>query len=244
MTGHIDASFEGARFKFAPAITEDLLSGGRLLRRAFLEAAECFAEQGDTIISAGQSDPPACLIHRGTAYASTTLADGRRAITDIFLPGDIVGIENIVTSRSFNTVIACRRLRYRPLSGNAMREMMLTPLMAMRVLALSGEVQQRAREHLLALMRLNAREKMSAFILGIYDRLRQHDLISRPTFDIELRQEEIADYLGMTVVHVSRTLHHLRQERLLAGNRQVVIIPDVDRLRAVASGRGDPQSAA
>ena len=243
MTGDVRAPFEETRLSYAPAVAEDLLSGDRQLRRAFLEAPACVAQRGDTIISAGQRGPPAFLIRHGIAYCSTTLDDGRRAITDILLPGDIVGIDNIVMAHSVNAVIASCNLSYQPLSGNALREMMGNPLIAMRVLALSCEVRQRACGHLLVLARLDAREKMSTFILGIYDRLRHRDLISRPTFNIELRQDEIADHLGMTVVHVSRTLRRLRGEKLVVVARQVVIILDVKRLREVASGNGDRQSA-
>jgi len=72
-----------------------------------------------TIVGADQSDPPLFLIHSGLAYCSTTFADGRRAITDILLPRDIAGIQNVVMARSMHTVIAATNLRYRPLSAGA-----------------------------------------------------------------------------------------------------------------------------
>ena len=90
--------------------------------------------------------------------------------------------------------------------------------------------------HLTAISRLDARERIGLFLLDIYDRLRRRELISRPTFNLPLTQEQIADHLGMTMVHVNRTLRRLREERLLMVANQVVIITDIDRLRAVVTG--------
>jgi hypothetical protein len=103
----------------APAATKDLGSGMRRLRGAFLEAESRSAEAGAMVISPDQSDPPAFLIGRGFAYSATILADGRRAITDIHLPGDIVGVETVVMGRTNHAVVAANNLHFRPLSANS-----------------------------------------------------------------------------------------------------------------------------
>jgi CRP-like cAMP-binding protein len=86
------------------------------------------------------------------------------------------------------------------------------------------------------LTRLDARGRIAAFILGVYERLRQRELIARPTFNLPLTQEQLADHLGITMVHVSRTLRRIREERLVIVERQVVIILDLEELRRAASG--------
>jgi hypothetical protein len=59
-------------------------------------------------------------------------------------------------------------------------------------------------------------------------------LITRPTFSLPLTQELIGDHLGMTTVHLSRSLRRLRDERLAMFNRQVVILLDLPGLRSIA----------
>ena len=78
-------------------------------------------------------------------------------------------------------------------------------------------------------------------LLDIHDRLRHRDLINRPTFNLPLTQEQIADHLGLTLVHVNRTLRRLREEKIVLVERQVVIIQDIERLRELAQGL--PQAA-
>jgi hypothetical protein len=90
--------------------------------------------------------------------------------------------------------------------------------------------------HLTAITRFDARERCALFLLDLHDRLRRRDLIARPTFNLPLTQEQIADHLGMTMVHVNRTLRHLREDRLAIVAQQVVMLTDLDRLRALVSG--------
>ena len=54
------------------------------------------------------------------------------------------------------------------------------------------------------------------------------------TFDLPLTQEQMADALGLTAVHVNRTLGRLRQEGLIAPGHRSVTLPDVPRLRQAA----------
>ena len=220
----------------APAATEDLGSGMRRLRGAFLEAESRSAKPDAMVISPDQSDPPAFLIGRGFAYSATILANGRRAITDIHLPGDIVGIETVVMGRANHAVVAADNLHFRPLNTAVIRHLMADPHVAMSILELAGESRHRAEQHIVGLTRMEARERLCAFLLGIYQRLWRRNLITRRTFALPLTQEEIADHLGLTMVHVSRTLRRLREERLVIVNRRVVIILDMDGFREVASG--------
>jgi len=88
--------------------------------------------------------------------------------------------------------------------------------------------------------RLDAQGRISVLLLDLYDRLRRHGLISRMTYNLPLTQEQMADHLGLTLVHVNRTLRRLREERIVLVDRQVVIIMDLERLREFAQGLPQP----
>jgi CRP-like cAMP-binding protein len=222
---------------YASAVTEDLLEGARLLRQAFLEAPSHSAGRNTVLIRSDATEPPILLINRGIAYRSLALDDGRRSIVDLLLPTDIVvGLDHAVVGFSTHEVVAANAVVYRLLKPARVRELLRDPRVALRALALVAEEQRRAHLHLTATTRLDSRGRLAAMILGIYERLRRQDLIMRPTFNLPLTQDQIADYLGITVVHVSRTLRRLREEKIVSADRQVVIILDLDRLRLAASG--------
>jgi CRP/FNR family transcriptional regulator len=221
---------------FAPCVVEEVLAGSRELGRAFMQAPHRTASRGSLIVSLDDPAPPVFLINRGMAYRSCTLPDGRRAILDVLVPRDIGGLDFAVMGLSNQEVTAASEISYRPLSATAIRELMADRAVALRVMGLLGEARWRMDRHAAAVCRLQAHERIAAFLLGFYDRLRQHQLISRPTFNLPLTQEQIADHLGMTMVHVNRVLRRLRDERLVMLDRQVVIIMDLDRLRELAHG--------
>lgn len=218
----------------APAASEDILTGSQLLRRAFLQAPSLSAGRDAVIVRSGARDAPCLLLARGVAYGSFVLPDGRRSISEIVLPTDIVGLDHAVLGRPNREIVAASSLGYRELKGSAVRELMRDHRIALRVLALAGEARLRMDRHVTALTRLDSRGRISAMILGIYERLRRQELISRATFNLPLTQDQIADHLGITMVHVSRTLRRLREERVVIVDRHVVIILDLDELRRAA----------
>ncbi|MGA8400727.1 MAG: Crp/Fnr family transcriptional regulator [Stellaceae bacterium] len=176
------------------------------------------------------------LIHRGVAYQSTALPDGRRSIADILLPGDIIGAGNAVLGRCDHEIVAASMLGYRLLKADRMHELARDPRICLRILALAAEERWRIDRHLTAITRFDSRGRLASMILDVYDRLRRRELISRPAFNLPLTQEQIADHLGITMVHVSRTLRLMREQRLVLLDRQVVIILDLDELRRTAAG--------
>ena len=99
-------------------------------------------------------------------------------------------------------------------------------MIAARALALLAEAKWRADRHVTALTRFDASERI-AVLVAIYDRLRRRDLIARPTFNLPLTQEQLRDHLGMTMVHIGRTLRALREAKLVIFNHPVVIILDL-----------------
>jgi CRP-like cAMP-binding protein len=68
----------------------------------------------------------------------------------------------------------------------------------------------------------------------VYLRLRALGKTSGHSFEFPLTQNELADALGLTPVHVSRVIGRLRDEGLIALKRRLVTIIDPERLKAVA----------
>lgn len=224
----------GIRPTFAAAATEDLLFGERLLRRAFLGAPARFVGRGGLLLPADAAEPQLALIRSGFVCRSCTLADGRRSIVDILLPSDIAGLDELVLARPFGEFVAASRVGCTLLSAADVRQLMVDRRIALRLYSLLAEARNRTSRLAVSIGRLDALARISLLLLDIHDRLRRSQLIMRPTFNLPLTQEQIADHLGLTYVHVNRTLRRLREQGLAIVDRQVVIILDLDRLRKVA----------
>ncbi len=227
----------GSRARIEPlerpgfAVAADLLTGARRLRQAFLQSPVRVARRDTPLVRAGDPEPAIFLLHSGFAYRSCPLADGRRAILDILVPGDITGLDHIVLANPIEDIAAADRLSYRALGTAAVRALMADQPIALHIVALIAEARWRSDRLAASLGRLDAHARICLMFLDIYERLRRRELINRPSFNLPFTQEQIADHLGLTVVHVNRTLRRLREERLVLVDRQAVIIRDLDRLR-------------
>ena len=85
-------------------------------------------------------------------------------------------------------------------------------------------------EHLIDAGRRSAYERVAHLLLELFVRLKRVRLTGERTFSIPLTQELIADALGLTTVHVNRTLRALRDDKLIAMDGRSIVIVDFEAL--------------
>src|SRR5262249_54042738 len=118
------------------AVSEDVLTGARKLRRAFLETPFHSAARDTVLVQNGDREPQILLIRNGFALASRELTGERRAILDIFIPGDIVGLDHVVMSRSGIDITAAAHVSWNALDAASMLGLMVDRKVGLYVLAL------------------------------------------------------------------------------------------------------------
>ena len=169
----------------------------------------------------------------GAVLLSKLLADGRRQVLGIAVPGDFLGLtmesSYSFTATALTPVTICRfeRSRFAEVLNRAPRLMRRVFVIFSRELAL-------AQDHMLLLGRRSAEEKVAAFLLGMRVRWAPlHGLSAR--IDLPMTRQDIGDYLGLTLETVSRTMTRLAQRKIIAIIPDGVRILDVDKLSATAS---------
>src|SRR5262249_52418417 len=151
-------------------------------------------------------------------------------ILDVLVPGDVAGLDHAVLAHPINEITAANRVTYTTLDPARLRALMADRCVALSVMAQIAEVRWRSDRLSAMIGRLDAEARIAALILNIHDRLRRRGLTNHLSFNLPLTQEQIADHLGLTLVHVNRTLRRMREERLLLVDRQVVMIMDQESL--------------
>ena len=105
------------------------------------------------------------------------------------------------------------------------------PKMAVRMACIAARDQVFAYQHLTSVGRRTARERIANLLLELFVRLRQSaPEASGDSIRLPLTQEHLGDALGLTSVHVNRTLRALREDGVLAIKRGALSILDPDRL--------------
>jgi CRP/FNR family transcriptional regulator, anaerobic regulatory protein len=195
-----------------------------------------FFEPGETLIEAGELPRYVYQLRTGLAYESCWFPDGRRAIVDIFAPGNLVGLETILSSRASGSVVAADRVKYLAMDAGSLHQLMEDREIALSFGSLLVEARRRSEELAARIARLDAPERIAAMLIDLYDRLRRRRLIARSTYNLHLTQQQIGDHLGLTGAHVNRVLRWLAIEDIALVQDYVVIIRDMSRLRRLARG--------
>ena len=199
-------------------------------------------EAGQTVIWSGDKMDFVGSVVSGIATLTQTMEDGRTQMVGLLLPSDFVGrpgrdgaAYDVVATTDL--VMCC--FRKKPFEQMMER----TPHIAQRLLEMTLDELDAAREWMLVLGRKTAREKIAS-LLSIIAR-RDASLNLRATqgpvvFDLPLTREAMADYLGLTLETVSRQISALKRDGIitLEGKRHVTI-PDLGRLMEEAGDDSD-----
>ncbi len=179
---------------------------------------------------------------RGVASLTQAMEDGRTQMVGLLLPSDFVGRPGRESAAydvvaTTDLVMCC--FRKKPFEDMMMR----TPHIAQRLLEMTLDELDAAREWMLVLGRKTAREKIASLLSIIARRDATLNLASVEgplEFDLPLTREAMADYLGLTLETVSRQVNALKRDGVidLVGKRHV-IVPDFDRLSEEAGDDSD-----
>jgi CRP/FNR family nitrogen fixation transcriptional regulator len=146
----------------------------------------------------------------GAVRTYRILRDGRRQIDEFHFAGDYFGFEigetHRVTAEAL-TDASVRMIRRRALSDLAARR----GDAARAIFRLTAEGLQRSQDHVLMLGRRSAQERVVGLLLDIAERTHAH-----AELDVPMSRQDMADYLGLTIETVSRTLTALQDEGLIA----------------------------
>ncbi|TBN42803.1 cyclic nucleotide-binding domain-containing protein [Paracoccus subflavus] len=190
-------------------------------------------EPGQPIIWEGDRMDFVGSVVTGVATLTQTLEDGRTQMVGLLLPSDFLGRPSRDLA-PYNAVAATRVVlccfRRKPFE----QMMRSTPHLAHRLLEMTLDELDAAREWMLLLGRKTARERIASFLTLLARReaaLHKRQPGGRMQIDLALTREAMADYLGLTLETVSRQISTLKREGVieLVGKR-AIILTDFERL--------------
>ncbi|MCU9850198.1 Crp/Fnr family transcriptional regulator [Defluviimonas sp. WL0024] len=199
-------------------------------------------EAGQTLIWSGDRMDFVASVVTGVATLTQVLEDGRTQAVGLLFPSDFVGRPGRDTA-PYN-VIATTDLLMCCFRKKPFEELMgRTPHIGQRLLEMTLDELDAAREWMLILGRKTAREKIASLLAIVGRReasLHRRAPQGRIVFDLPLTREAMADYLGLTLETVSRQISALKRDGVieLSGKRHITI-PDFDRLMEEAGDDAD-----
>ncbi|HVY85162.1 MAG TPA: Crp/Fnr family transcriptional regulator [Caulobacterales bacterium] len=189
------------------------------------------------ILRSGERPSRVFTLYSGWACRFMQFPDGRRQILSFLLPGDSIVVEGLCAEAS-PLPFAVRAITNVSLCAfqiSAMRRVVLATDRNLDTFTRTVLAQMTSMDRRLAdVGRRRAIGRLAQLILDIEARLDQRGLVHEGEFDFPLRQDDIADALGLTVAHVNRTLVGLRKAGLIAPGRGKLRVLDRTRLQQIA----------
>jgi CRP/FNR family nitrogen fixation transcriptional regulator len=168
----------------------------------------------------GENEPAEYLykVISGTVRTYKVLVDGRRQIGAFHVPGDVFGFETSEEhTSSAEAITDCKIavIKRTALMAVAARNNEV----ARTMWALTARELQRVQCHMLLLIK-SAEERVATFLLEMAERVSAHG-----TVELAMSRQDIADYLGLTIETVSRTLSHLEKTATIevSTSRRIVL---------------------
>lgn len=205
----------------------ELVSFDRVVQHKTIPAKTVLFEQGtmaDFVFS----------VSEGTVRLFRLLPDGRRQIIGFAIKGDFLGTamsdRHEYTAEAVDTIKVCRipRLAFQSMLDEK-------PHLLKKLHEIAGREIHTSQDQIVLLGRKNAEERVAAFLLSYRERLARVFTLS-VHIPLPMSRQDIADYLGLTIETVSRTISKLARDKLLVVVPDGIRILDLDRLTQLSDG--------
>lgn len=185
------------------------------------------------------NDPLKCfIVATGWAYSYCVMPNGRRQVFHIYQEGDVIGFEDLMFKKNVFSVTAITNCRLANIATEQMRSFLArNTRLSSYLYAMSNLNQVVLMDRMQVIARLEPKPRMAHFLLEIMSRTRVTSEFhngrraSSMVFNLPMRQGLIADAIGMSAVHVSRTLSWFVDEGIISRPaRHIFEVHDEDRL--------------
>lgn len=216
------------------------MSGDDVSFMRTFKVGEVSHQPGDLILREGEGSPHLFTILSGIGVRTIGLASGRRQVVNFAFPGDFIGLQASVMGEMKHSV-------------EARTPMTLCVFDRRRIWSIYRDAPERAfdltwigatEEHFLGetiatLGQRDGIERTAWALLQIYRRMRALGLAVDAWVPFPFRQADLADAIGLSLVHTNKTLRRLRANGHVQFRRHAMLVPDIRALATVAAD--DPE---
>ncbi|GJM04613.1 MAG: Crp/Fnr family transcriptional regulator [marine bacterium B5-7] len=172
------------------------------------------------------------IIQDGWAYNYKLLEDGRQQNLNFSIRGDFIGLYATVFNKSENSVRALTELTVSKVEPEKIIELFgKAPRLAAAICWTAARDGAILGEHITRIGRRTAYERTGHIILELLRRLEAVDLAESDSYEFPFTQEILADTLGLTTVHMNRTLRALKNDGMVSFNGKRIIVNKRSKLR-------------
>lgn len=186
------------------------------------------------LLREGEAPTTCAVLLSGFAYRHKVTGDGGRQILSVHMPGEFLDLQNSFLAIADHNVQALTRCEVAMLPVAALRALSdAHPRIALAMWIDTLIDASIFREWIVNVGQRDATSRIAHLLCEFALRLHAAGLAEERTYELPMTQEQIADAVGLTPVHVNRVLQALGRTSLIERDKRAVTILDWDALRDV-----------
>jgi CRP-like cAMP-binding protein len=175
------------------------------------------------------------LLTSGFAGVSPRNQDDRRSIVFLMVPGDLAGIRTLITGDNSSSVLALSDVTIFGIRSQSLLHLgERYPRIASALWSATLTEESILHQSILGFSRRSAIERTAHLLCELHARLSAVGLVDGKEFSLPLTQSHLGEILGLSTVHVNRTLQELRRQKMIATEGRRFVLENLDGLRGIA----------
>lgn len=205
------------------------------------KVGEMTLDAGRTFLEEGSSSPQLFTVLSGMGVRYKLLENGSRQVINFLLPGDFVGLQAGIMGEMKHSAEATTAVRLCVFDrGEFWSLYQKHPSRAFDITWLAAMEEHYLGEAVATIGQRDARQRIAWSLLKLFQRIRAVGLGAGNTVPLPFRQQDMADALGLSLVHTNKTLMRLRELGLASWHNGALTVDDPQRLADAAMTEFDP----
>lgn len=199
-----------------------------------LKIGELDVERGAIVLLEGSNSPQLFTVFRGMGLRYKTLVDGRRQVLNFVYPGDFLGLQAGLMQEMQHSVEASTKMTLCVFDRKSLWKVFRDqPNRAFDLTWISAGAEHFLGDALATVGQKDAEARIAWALVKVFTKCDALDLASGSTCPLPFRQQDLADALGLSLVHTNKTLAKFRERQLAVWQAGTLRIPDLERLAEV-----------
>ncbi|MFP7571164.1 Crp/Fnr family transcriptional regulator [Marivita sp. S2033] len=205
------------------------------------KTGELVAQPGTEILAEGASSSQLFSVLQGMGLRYKTLDNGRRQVVGFIMPGDFVGLQSGVMGEMQHTVEATSRMTLCVFNRSELWDLFTSqPNRAFDLTHVAATEEHLLGEALIAVGQMDATARIAWCMNRFFNRLSALHLNENNQVPLPYRQQDIADAMGLSLVHTNKTLKKLRDAGVITWADDALTVHRPEELAALGKSTGHP----
>ncbi|WP_294620869.1 Crp/Fnr family transcriptional regulator [uncultured Roseovarius sp.] len=209
------------------------------------KTGELEVEAGSTLMMEGSKSPQLYTVLEGMGLRYKSMAAGDRQVINIVLPGDFVGLQAGIMDEMQHSVEATTAMTLCVFDRKNLWSLFRDqPERAYDLTWLAAVEEHLLGEALAMLGHMDGLQRIARAFVRIYIRGKALGLVQQGAMPLPYKQQDLADALGLSLVHTNKTLKKLREDGVAVWRNGVLDIKSYEKLCEIAQIETDGKAVA